>query len=200
LQRYDDLLQRYINVVDTEILAMLNTKYLISGGQVSETYSFGPAWFVTNVESVATPAEELDALGRVDLATTAVVNSDVKCVETSYDASGDIELVEYAPNYLKYYYTAPMESLCVFSEIYYPDGWTAYVDGKEAEYFSVNYVLRGMVLPEGEHMVEWRFKAPNWTLATVVTGIASWLIILAFVAIGGLYLYKQIRMKKSKTE
>jgi hypothetical protein len=57
-----------------------------------------------------------------------------------------------------------------------------------------------MVLPEGEHMVEWRFKAPNWTLATVVTGIASWLIILAFVAIGGLYLYKQIRMKKSKTE
>lgn len=200
LQRYDDLLQRYINVADTEILAMLNTKYLISGGQVRETYSFGPAWFVSNVESVATPAEELDALGRVDLATTAVVNSDVKGVEASYDASGDIELAEYAPNYLKYYYTAPVESLCVFSEIYYPDGWTAYVDGKEAEYFSVNYVLRGMVLPSGEHMVEWRFRAPNWTLATVVTGIASWLIILAFVAIGGLYLYKQIRKKKSKTE
>ena len=76
--------------MDTEILAMLNTKYIISGGSVQETYSFGPAWFVSGVERVATPAEELDAIGDVDLATTVVVNADVKGLSEVYDASGDI--------------------------------------------------------------------------------------------------------------
>ena len=198
LQRYDDVLQRYIYATDTEILAMLNTKYIISGGEAQETYSFGPAWFVEGVESVTTPAEELDAIGNVDLATTAVVNDEVKGLQEWYDASGDVELVEYAPNYLKYEYSAPAETLCVFSEIYYPNGWTAYVDGKEADYFSVNYILRGMVLPEGEHTVEWRFKAPYWTLVNTITGIASWLIILSLVAVIALNIITLVRKKQTK--
>ena len=198
LQRYDDILSRYIYAMDTEILAMLNTKYIISGGSVQETYSFGPAWFVSGVERVATPAEELDAIGDVDLATTVVVNADVKGLSEVYDASGDIELVEYAPNYLKYEYVASSESLCVFSEIYYPMGWTAYIDGKEADYFSVDYILRGMVLPAGEHTVEWKFKAPNWDVVTIVTGVASWLILLSFVAIAALYGYRWFRNREQK--
>ena len=103
--------------------------------------------------------------------------------------------MEYAPNYLKYKYSAPAEALCVFSEIYYPNGWTAYVDGKEADYFAVNYILRGMVLPEGEHIVEWRFRAPNWTMATAITGIASWLIILSLVALITLSIIRLVRKK-----
>ena len=195
LQRYDDILNRYIYAQNTEVLAMLNTKYIISGSTAHETYSFGPAWFVGGVERVATPAEELESLANVDLATTAVVNEEVEGLDAWYDASGDIELVEYAPNYLKYEYTAPAEALCVFSEIYYPNGWTAYVDGKEADYFAVNYILRGMVLPEGEHTVEWRFKAPNWTMATTITGIASWLIILSLVALITLSIIRLVRKK-----
>jgi hypothetical protein len=188
-------LNRYIYANDTEILAMLNTKYIISGGTPHETYSFGPAWFVGGVERVATPAAELDAVGNVDLATTAVVNEGVVGLEEWYDASGDIELVVYAPNYLKYDYSAPAEALCVFSEIYYPNGWTAYVDGKEVDYFAVDYILRGMVLPEGEHTVEWRFRAPNWGVATTITGIASWLIILSLVAVIALIVIRLIRKK-----
>jgi hypothetical protein len=195
LQRYDDLLNRYIYANDTEILAMLNTKYIISGGTAHETYTFGPAWFVSVVESVNTPAEELDAIGNVDLVSTAVVNEGVEGLETWYDATGDIELVEYAPNYLKYEYASPAEALCVFSEIYYPNGWRAYVDGKEVDYFAVDYILRGMVLPEGEHTVEWRFKAPNWTMATTITGIASWLIILSLVALITLSIIRLVRKK-----
>ena len=195
LQRYDDILNRYIYAQNTEVLAMLNTKYIISGGTAHETYSFGPAWFVGGVERVATPAEELESLANVDLATTAVVNEEVEGVEEYYDASGDVELVEYAPNYLKYEYSAPAEALCVFSEIYYPNGWTAYVDGEEADYFAVNYILRGMVLPEGEHTVEWRFRAPNWTMATTITGIASWLIILSLVALITLSIIRLVRKK-----
>ena len=195
LQRYDDVLSRYIYTNNTEILAMLNTKYIISGGQAHETYSFGPAWFVSAVQSVKTPAEELDAISNVDLATTAVMNESVKGLDEWYDASGDIELVEYAPNYLKYEYSTPAEALCVFSEIYYPNGWTAYIDGKEADYFSVDYILRGMVLPEGEHTVEWHFKAPNWAMANAITGIASWLIILSLTAVITLIIIRLIRNK-----
>jgi hypothetical protein len=198
LQRYDDVLHRYIYAENPEVLAMLNTRYTIAGGAVEQNYTFGAAWFVNSVERVATPAEELEALGLADLATTAVVGGDMEALKAWYDASGYIELVEYAPNYLKYEYDAPQEALCIFSEIYYPDGWTAYVDGKEAEYFAVDYILRGMVLPEGEHTVEWRFKAPKWGVATAITGIASWLILLALVAVAAIPAYNH--WKKSKKE
>ena len=106
--------------------------------------------------------------------------------------------MEYAPNYLKYEYVASSESLCIFSEIYYPMGWTAYIDGKEADYISVDYILRGMVLPAGEHTVEWKFKAPNWDVVTIVTGVASWLILLSFVAIAALYGYRWFRNREQK--
>jgi uncharacterized membrane protein YfhO len=106
--------------------------------------------------------------------------------------------VEYAPNYLKYEYCVDDTALCVFSEIYYPEGWTAYIDGKEAEYFAVDYILRGMEPPAGEHTVEWRFKAPKWGMATAVTGVASWLILLALVAVAAIPAYNH--WKKSKKE
>lgn len=190
LQRYDDVLHRYVYAANPEVLAMLNTRYTISGGAVQQNYTFGAAWFVNGVEVADTPAKELEALGIVDLYTTAVVTSDVVGLDEYYDAAGYIELVEYAPNYLKYEYDTPAEALCIFSEIYYPDGWIAYVDGKRAEYFAADYILRAMVLPAGEHTVEWRFKAPGWGMAMAITGIASWLILLSLVAVAGVPLYR----------
>jgi uncharacterized membrane protein YfhO len=79
--------------------------------------------------------------------------------------------------------------VAVFSEIYYDKGWQAYIDGKEAESFRADYLLRAMVLPEGTHSVEWRFKAPNWNLISTITLICSILIIfaLAIVTICKLY-------------
>ena len=148
------------------------------------------------MEVADTPAKELEALGVADLYTTAVVGGDVEGLDVWYDNAGYIELVEYAPNYLKYEYTAPAEALCVFSEIYYPDGWSAYVDGTEADYFSVDYILRGMELPAGEHVVEWRFRAPLWGVATAVTGVASWLILLWLVALVAVPLYRWWRGRK----
>ena len=196
LQRYDDVLHRYIYAEDSEVLAMLNTRYTIAGGAVEQNYTFGPAWFVNSVEAKATPAEELDALGSVDLATTAVVSSEVEGLEEWYNALGCIELVEYAPNYLKYEYDSPAKALCVFSEIYYPEGWTAYIDGQEMDYFAVNYILRGMELPAGEHIVEWRFKAPKWGMATAITGIASWMILLALVVLVAVPFSRIVRAKR----
>lgn len=96
-------------------------------------------------------------------------------------ASARIELTEYRPNYLKYEYTLPEEAVAVFSEIFYDQGWKAYVDGEESPYFRADYVLRAMTLPAGTHTVEWRFRAPGWTAVEGVTLAASLAILLGAV-------------------
>ena len=183
LKRYDDVLHRYIYAENPEVLAMLNTRYTIAGGAVEQNYTFGAAWFVNSAEVKATPAEALEALGVVDLATTAVVESNVKALKPWYDNSGYIELVEYAPNRLKYEYSAPAEALAVFSEVYFPEGWSVTIDGEPAEYFAADYVLRGMVLPAGEHTVEWSFKAPRWGAISTIMAICAVAILLSIVVV-----------------
>ena len=187
LGRYQDLMERYIAVQNGAVLSMLNVRYIISDGVVktlNEVCGYEPlgaAWFVEGVYEQPTPSKELDALDYVDLATKAVVGTNSGEFAPYYDAQGVIELKEYAPNYLKYEYSTSAESLAVFSEIYFPDGWTAYVDGVESPYFRANYTLRGMILPAGEHVVEWRFRAPGWGVATTITAICSWLILIGIV-------------------
>ena len=204
LGRYADVIGRYLDNDDPDILAALNTRYVISGGEVfslEEAFGampLGAAWFVEEVVECDTPADELEYIGLADLATMAVVAKGTS-VNASYSAEGEIELVEYAPNYLKYEYTATDEVLAVFSEIYFPEGWTAYIDGTKADYFAVDYILRGMTLPAGKHTVEWRFEAPNWGVATTITGIAAWVILLALVALVAVPIARRL-IKRRKTE
>ncbi len=200
LGRYDEVLNRYIYGMYDEfvskqelspeninILAMLNVKYCIIGNSHISLSSglgvapMGAAWFVEGGRRVDTPKEAFTAIGTADLSKYAVVEPSAPELKDSYDTSGSIRLVEYAPNYLKYEYDSAEEALAVFSEIYYPDGWKVYIDGKEADYFCVDYILRGMELPAGKHTIEWEFRAPNWGVATAITGIGSWLIIIALV-------------------
>ena len=187
LGRYQDIMERYINQPNGPVLAMLNTRYLIDGGQVyrlAEAFGvepLGAAWFVEGVYTQPTAAQELESLSYVDLKSKAVVSESVEGLDEMYNTQGTIELVEYAPNYLKYEYDVAGDALAVFSEVYFPDGWTAYIDGAEAHYFAVDYVLRGMELPAGKHTVEWRFRAPAWGVTTAITGICSWLILIGVV-------------------
>ena len=181
--RYQDLIDLYLNKLDINILNMLNTKYIITEeGVHHNTERNGAAWFVQNVESVKGAEQELKALGEVDLKTTAVVEGAAPLAQSQ--GSGEIKLVEYRPNRLVYDYTLTGgQSIAVFSEVYYDKGWQAYIDGEEAESFRADYLLRAMVLPEGKHTVEWRFRAPNWSLAETATLICSILIIFALVII-----------------
>ena len=187
LGRYQEVMERYISQQNGAVLAMLNTRYIISGDRVvalADAYGYEPlgaAWFVEGIYEQPTAEKELEALAYVSLGTKAVVGEGAGEFAENYDATGDIALVKYAPNYLKYECKAPAEALAVFSEIYFADGWKAYIDGEEAEYFVADYILRGMRLPAGEHVVEWRFKAPKWGLATAITGVCSWLILLGLV-------------------
>ncbi len=191
LARYQDLIDRYLVHNDERILDMLNTRYLILPDeqnrptpQLRES-AFGPAWFVEGVVYGRSAEEEITLLGEVDLSKTAVVNErDMEQIDAVYPNLADSRLTlnEYRPNYLKYSYRVAEPALAVFSEIYYDKGWTAYIDGEKAPYFRTNYVLRGMELPAGEHIVEWRFRAPAWSVASGITLFASLLILLAGVA------------------
>jgi hypothetical protein len=202
LGRYQDIIEHYIAKQSGAVLAMLNTKYIIDGGELftladaTGIEPLGAAWFVEGVYTQPTAAKELESLGYVDLATKAVVSESIEGLEPAYNTTGEISLVEYAPNYLKYEYNSEGEALAVFSEIYFPDGWSAYIDGQQAEYFAADYTLRAMELPAGKHTVEWRFRAPGWGVATAITGICSWLILLGFVAIAILGLRKRVKSEK----
>lgn len=178
--RYQDLIDYYLNKLDEGVLDMLNTKYIITreGEVINRKSQNGAAWFVQNIEIMESAEEELAALGSIDLKSTAV--AEVGAPRPQIEGSGVIELVEYRPNRLIYDYTLTGGTgIAVFSEIYYDKGWQAYVDGEPYDSFRANYLLRAMVLPEGSHRVEWRFRAPNWNLATAITLICSILIIFA---------------------
>ncbi|MBO5962362.1 MAG: hypothetical protein J6Q01_04380 [Alistipes sp.] len=179
--RYQDLIDHYLSNGHEAVLDMLNTKYLITkDGVIERPTAYGAAWFVNKVEIVDSADEELAALGKVDLRTTAVAEAGAP--RPHIEGAGDIELKEYRPNYLRYDYTLTGgNAVAIFSEIYYDKGWSAYLDGEPCDSFRADYLLRAMVLPEGQHTVEWRFKAPNWSLAEAVTLICSILIIFALV-------------------
>ena len=183
--RYQDIIDNYLNQDNDgtyTVLNMLNTKYLIRSKEeyIEYTTRYGAAWFVQQVAKVESPKEALDAIGKLDLKSTAIVEEDTP--QTTGSGKGEIALAEYRPNYLRYTYSLEDGSaVAVFSEIYYDKGWQAYIDGKPADSFRADYILRAMVLPEGEHSVEWKFRAPNWNLVSTITLICSILIIFALV-------------------
>lgn len=202
LARYQDLIDRYLSMRDDGVLDMLNTRYLIvpaEGGKTAPVLrktANGAAWFVDSMVYAADPQQEIDLLGRIDTKTTAVVEGEVR---PAAFGQGRIALAEYRPNYQKYTYTADAPATAVFSEIYYDKGWTAYIDGAEAPYFRADYVLRAMQLPAGTHTVEWKFRAPGWSLAEGITLISSLAILLGTVAALVYYIGKQKRRNKRET-
>lgn len=193
LARYQDLIDRYLNRGDEAVLDMLDTRYLIVPGAdgapeaLRRGTEYGAAWFVDRVVEVPDAQAEIDALGEVDLRTAAVTSQRIPEAalgregESDLSATASIALTEYRPNYLRYTYSTPREGVAVFSEIWYDKGWTAFVDGEEAPAFRADYVLRAMLLPEGEHTVEWRFRAPGWRWTGAITLAAS-IVILAGAA------------------
>ena len=185
LSRYQDIIDYYLPVElpHEGVLDMLNTKYIISpeGEVIERPTALGAAWFVDSVPGVRGAAEEIQSLGLVDLASTAVVAERDLPEQTAYSTEGNISLTEYAPNRLVYHYNAPEEVFAVFSEIFYDKGWSVTIDGKPAEAIRVDYILRGMALPAGEHTIEWSFRAPYWGITQTITAICSIVVVLSII-------------------
>ena len=164
LRRYQDLIDEHISKMNWKVINMLNTKYIITRqGVIPNPDALGNAWFVNNVQFVPTPDDESAALNTIDLRTTAVADEqfrEVLSCTTHPSAADEIILTEYKPNALTYHATTSADRVAVFSEIYYPEGWHIYVDGKEIRLGRVNYVLRAAVIPAGDHTIKMEF-VPN---------------------------------------
>ena len=200
---YQEVIDKHLSKFNAGVYAALNTRYVIYGGEARTLESvlgvepYGAAWFVSKVRPEATPQAELEAIGAENLRDVAVVSCDVKGLSSEYDASGSIELKEYTPNYLRYEYSAPHEALGVFSEVYFPEGWSVKIDGRDAEYFAADYILRGMKLPAGDHTVEWHFRAPAWRATSLIMGIASVVILMGCVAVAAVAIYVYRKNRRS---
>jgi hypothetical protein len=169
----------------TSVLNMLNAKYVIYNSEAQPLINpnaMGNAWFVSNASIAENANMELSSLKSIDIRNEAVIdrkfNDLVKTTTYPVDSTDRIELVSYEPNELEYKYTSGGERLAVFSEIYYPAGWKCYIDGNESSYFRANYVLRGMVLPEGSHQVKFVFKPASYYNGNKVSLASSILLIL----------------------
>ena len=171
---------------DVPAMDMLNTRYYMIGDYAEfNPNALGNAWFVDQIDYVATPREEMERLSRLDPRHAAVASKDMqaKLGNAGFVAAGDtISMVSYAPDKLVYRAKSSRGGLAVFSEIYFPWGWEATVDGAPAEIGRVNYVLRAMKLPAGEHEVVMTFR-PRSLEVTNAIGIGS--VIVVYLLCGG---------------
>jgi hypothetical protein len=151
------------------ILNMLNVKYVIQNTENGKNIptvnpnANGPAWFVSSVKAVSTPDEEMKAMDKLDVKKEAVINKIAfpdAVAKTAFaaDSTASIKLDAYEPNHLTYTSNNAAEGLAVFSEVYYGNGWNAYIDGKLTPHFEANYILRAMKVPAGKHKIEFKFE------------------------------------------
>ena len=182
-------------------LNMMNTRYILydlNSPPIVNPYALGNAWFVSNYEIVPDADAEIESLQGMDPASTAIVDKrfteQIQGKKFTPDSAANIRLTEYMPNYLKYQYSSATEQLAVFSEIYYRDGWKAYVDGKEQPHFRANYILRAMVLPAGSHTVEFRFRPSSFITGNMVSLAGSGILILLILG----YFFLEFRKKEDK--
>ncbi len=194
-----------------QVLSALNTKYFILGADmppVENPEAFGPAWFVDSCAPAETPDEEIALIDSVDLRRTAVIGSDFAearagFAKTTATVNGSVEMAaedpadsmvtdfirmtSYAPNELRYHYSASTARTAIFSEIYYPDGWTATVDGSPLDLFRADWIFRAANLPVGEHDIVMRFEPKIYAVGKDASRASSLaLFILLAVSLAGI--------------
>ena len=203
---------------ETKVVSMLNGKYIILDGNISPVvnpYAYGNCWFVSNCVPAATPDEEIALLENTDLRNTAVIGDDfewaqgffadaqndaINCnSELSEESSDRIELTHYSPKELRYAFSTDTERAAIFSEIYYPKGWKAWIEpagaygevrdghyhptaeAREIELFRADWMLRGAIIPEGEGQLIMRFEPESYQLGENISRASSIVLILLLI-------------------
>lgn len=188
-----DLFEYQLYGNNLEILNMLNVKYVIQQDEQGKSFpavngqANGNAWFVKSLLPVSTADEEIDRLSDFDSKSQAVVNTTSYPTLTKHrfevDSLARIRLEEYRPDYLRYRSSNANEGFAVFSEMHYPQGWKALIDGESQPIYRVDYALRGMKVPAGDHQIEFRFE-PEVVKTGSRIALAS-NILLGLILVGG---------------
>ena len=248
LQRYQDLIERYITpeirkaygavenaatvqevsaaLPELKVVSMLNGKYIILGAEYSPVvnpHAYGNCWFVSDCVPAAGPDEEIALLAGTDLRTTAIIGDDFSWarVPQAYGLRNDVEetsddviarsdsdvaicrptiaLTSYAPNELRYAFSTDTDNAAIFSEIYYPKGWKAWIEpfgaygevrdgkyhptaeGREIDLFRADWMLRGAIVPAGEGQLIMRFEPESYQLGKNISRASSIALILLLI-------------------
>ena len=194
LKRYQELIENHISKGNMIVLNMLNTKYFISpkGEAQQNPDAMGNAWFVSEISIVPNADSEIAGLNEFDPATTAIVDTrfSEQIIDVVENKDANIILTEYKPNYLKYSSNSQKDGIVIFSEIYYDKGWNAYVDGELKPHFRANYVLRGMQIPSGNHVIEFKFEPSTYKIGETVSRASSLILLLLFAFVS----FKEIKL------
>ena len=251
LQRYQDLIERYITpeirqaygavenaatvqevsaaLPELKVVSMLNGKYIILGAEFSPVvnpHAYGNAWFVEDFVPAASPDEEIALLEYTDLRNKAVIGDDFKwaqeamadinvmkaeeSIEGKLERIPQILLTHYAPNELRYAFSTDTDNAAIFSEIYYPKGWKAWIEpfgaegevrdgryhptaeAREIELFRADWMLRGAIIPKGEGQLIMRFEPDSYQLGKNISRASSIaLIILLLASATGMIIFRR---------
>ncbi len=222
LEIYQDLIENQLNKaskLNGQVLNMLNTKYIIVPGQNNQPMpqqnpgAMGNAWFVNEIKWVNTADDEMSSLdapnigdtaggGTFNAAATAIVRNtfknDVGNFTPAKDSSATVQLAKYGLNNISYRSKNSQAGFAVFSDIYYPKEWTAYIDGKEVPIIRTNYVLRGLKIPAGEHSIDFKFESESIKKGGIVAMLSSFILFgLAIAAIVAVFRKKDDTVLKS---
>ncbi len=194
-QRMQQLYDFHIAKSNLQVMNMLNMKYYITQtpqGQImynENPDANGNAWFVNEVQKVKKTNDEILALNDINTYKQAVIGKDFseKITQQSFvvDSTAQITLTSYEPNKLVYTTVNSKAGLAVFSEIYYPNGWKATIDGKEASILRANYVLRALEVPAGKHQIVFSFEPEVVAKGSTISLFSS--ITLLLLMFGLLY-------------
>jgi hypothetical protein len=211
---YQDLIEHQLGNLNYPVLNMLNTKYfIVPGGRDGQAIAqpnpaaLGNAWFVSEIQWAATADDEMKALngpsiqnpmdtsrGNFQPEVTAVIREKYKDqlghLNIGKDSAAHIKLTKYSPRELEFTTQNSQDGFAVFSDIFYPEGWTATIDGKEVPIYCVDYVLRGLQIPAGQHTVKFSFVLPNFEKGENIALVGS--ILLTLIILAGLFMaFKQ---------
>ena len=204
LRRYQDLIDRHLSTLHMPVIGMLNTKYIITeedGKQqaIPNPYALGNAWFVADLVEVDDANAEIDSLMSVDLHTTAVIDKSFSPLagnlHPGLPEKGYIQLTGHTPETLDYDCVSTDPGTVVFSEIYYPHGWKATIDGEPAEHFRVNYTLRAMNVPAGMHRIHFVFDPDSVRKGDTIGVIFTILMYLLSLGVIAAAVWKLFRKK-----
>ena len=207
LRIYQDIIERYLyGAPNPQVLNMLNAKYIITqnpqNGQqavIPNPEAYGNCWFVKHIKFVKDDVEEIQAIGSTNLRDTAIVQQSFagKIIQPQWDSAASISLTKFDNDTMEYEANCSTPQFAVFSEVYYPDGWNAYMDGKKVDYVKANYVLRGLSIPAGKHTIKFVFEPAIYKKGLTISYIGSWFV--ALLVLGGLFMAWREQKNKSRS-
>ncbi len=199
-RKMEDVYFGHIAKGNLEVINMLNVKYIIQQNKEGKFEAQqnpsvnGPAWFVDEIRYVDDYTSEFNALGTIKTKETALVRKEFKdelgSFKTGKDSVSTISISKTMPNHLAYNAYAAQPGFVVFSETYYKDGWKAFINDEEQPIYPVNYMLRGLKVPQGKHKIEFRFEPQVVKTGSTIT-LTSFIIFILVVIVGLFFQYKK---------